>query len=212
MGVTGLGEAAGTASRELSGVLDMGISYGATEAKLVPAKLPIAVLASMGTIVRAFAEIDDMVNLHISNMGEVKEGMAAILLGRTPISGKLKIAAYLAQLRGILKFHDTIFDAEFRELLKVRNVVAHGVLLGKAADKRYAFLTDGQLEPADLKLIRETMSFTAHDFKAYAEQAMTLASSVETSLKLGTLRKTRFQQLLRPHRKSRPKGPSGKRP
>jgi hypothetical protein len=205
-----------TASRELSEGFVMGVSYGATKAKLKPTKLPKTVLTAMGTIVRAFAEIDDMVNLHICNMGEVKEGMATILLGRTPISGKLKIAAYLARLRGIQKFHDSLFDAEFRELLKVRNIVAHGVLLGKTIPGNcYAFLTDGQLEPADLKLTRETMSIGARDFKAYAVQAAETAVAIEKALKLGAWRETRFQQFLRPHRKSQPKvhkGNKRKRP
>jgi hypothetical protein len=190
----------------------MGVTYSATEDKLKPTKLPLPVLASMGAIVRAFAEIDDMINLHICNMGEVKEGVAAILLGRTPISGKLKIAAYLARLRGVSKFHDSLFDFEFRELLKVRNVVAHGALLGKThSGGRYAFLTDGQLEPSDMKLTREVSSFTAVDLKEYADQAMELSSFIESSLKLGAMRRKRFQQSLRAHRKSSPKPRPSKR-
>ena len=184
----------------------MGVTYSATEEKFKPTKLPLPVLASMGAIVRAFAEIDDMINLHICNMAEVKEGMAAILLGRTPISGKLKVATYLAQLRDVSKFHNSLFDTEFRELLKVRNVVAHGTLLGKTvSSNRYAFLTDGQLEPSDMKLTREVSCFSAVDLKEYAAQATQFSSFLESSLKLGNLRRARFQQPLRTHRKSQPK-------
>ena len=122
----------------------------ATESKLFPAKIPDEVYTAMGKIIRAFAEIEDLILLYLCRLAETPESVITLLLGRTPVSAKLKLAQYLARSRGkeTLALHKEIFTKEFSDALKKRNAIAHGTLLGVDENGAYAFKTAKEL-PTD---------------------------------------------------------------
>jgi hypothetical protein len=158
---------------------------------------------SIGRLVRAFAEIEDLINLFISRLANISESKTIVLLGRTPISRKLEIAMYLATMAGpnSVTLHKFIFDSSFLECQKCRNAVAHGILLGKTEDNRFAFLTAETLEPTGSSAIQTVISFKKKDIAVYARHAEQAVPQIEKLLQLSPLREKRLQQPLEPHRK-----------
>lgn len=182
----------------------MGRTYGDKTETLTPAKIPARALNSIGVLTRSFAEIDDLVGFYMLRLTGLREGMLAILINRMPISEKLKRAEDLAKVHGpdFVKAHKVIFDGVFQEILQCRNIVAHGVLLGRTKTNRFAFLTASQLDPMDSKITREVVSYSARDLSMYAADAHALVSHIEHALKLSTLRKRCLPLSLLPHRRS----------
>ena len=109
-------------------------TYGKKPSYLKPAKLPQKTLVEIGRIVRAVAEIEDLVDLHICNLAGLSESKATVLLGKTAITRRLEMAKYLAQMlpQEALDIHNAAFGTvEFLDIVECRNAVAHGKLLGK---------------------------------------------------------------------------------
>jgi hypothetical protein len=177
--------------------------YASEGASVKVAVIPDEMLADIGRLIRAFAEIEDLINWYIFGLAKISEGVGTVMLGRTPLSTKLKIAAYLAKLRGdhFAATHSEIFPPDFFDVLKCRNAGAHGVLLGITEKGGYAFLTSDTREPEGTNVIAEAIMFTPRGIKARAGIAERNVSLLETKLGLSTLREKRRQQGLDPHRK-----------
>lgn len=113
-----------------------------------PAVLSQCALAAIGRVVRAGADLEDVINLWICKLAGMSESQAVILLGRSTISTKLAIAEGLAKLNDppFLAAHKQVFDANMDRLLQCRNAVAHGTLVGKTPDSRYVFRTPKPLD------------------------------------------------------------------
>jgi hypothetical protein len=192
-------------------------SYGSKSEELIQGRIPPAAMTAIGRIVRAFAEIEDIINLHIGKLAGTTEGITAIFLGRMGISAKIQMALYLAQLhrQGAPELHNQLFDVSFSDALACRNAVAHGVFLGKKKVSRaLSFLTSNQLEPIDGNMRREVASFQVSDLKKYALAGEQSIPFFAAHLKLTTLREKRFQLSLLPHRKSKGQdhGSKGQKP
>lgn len=183
------------------------VVYGDKEVPLKPTKLPVKTLTAVGRLIRAFAEIEDMVTLYICNLAEINESRAVVLLGKTAITRRLEMAQYLAQMTGkkITALHSQIWNDGFRAAMTCRNTVAHGVLLGRAPDKRYAFLTAKTEPPTGKSAIQVTVSYRHEDIAAYAKFAEDAIPLIEKHLKLQALRQARLRKPLLPHRKSQPR-------
>jgi|CXWL01.1.fsa_nt_gi hypothetical protein len=194
----------------------MPLAYSSKPSKLKPTTLSSDVLASIGRLVRAFAEIDDLITLYICNLAEISESRAVVLLGRTQASTKLDIAAYLAKMTGvkITALHSEIFGSGYREYRKCRNAVAHGVLLGETEDGQFAFLTSETAEPdaTDKATIQVVYSYSAQIIAIYAQRAEEAIPVITENLKLSSLRQTRLERPLQPHRKGLPQQPNKKKP
>jgi len=187
-------------------------TYSATGGPVTATKLSESTLTEIGRLVRAFAEIEDLITLYICNLAELSESRASILLGRTAITRRLAMAAYLAKTTGpeITALHAQLFNAGFEECLLCRNTVAHGVLVGLTDENRFAFLTDKTEDPLGDSAIRIVISYTHEDIKIYADLAESAIPIITYNLKLETLRDRRLQQSLLPHRKGRiPKSGKG---
>jgi hypothetical protein len=188
----------------------MARNYSATPSKLKAAKLNQKILASIGSLIRAFAEIEDLITLFISNLAGISESKAVVLLGRTNISRKLEIALYLAKMTNqrVTTLHKKLFGSDFSEVLECRNAVAHGVLLGKwnddDKDTLYAFLTSKTEEPTGSSASQVVISFTAERLAEVAQVAEKSIPIVERLLQLEPLRQRRLGQSLGPHRKAQP--------
>lgn len=181
--------------------------YGDKEERFTATKLPTKVLADIGRLIRAFAEIEDLITLYICQLAEINQSRALVLLGKAAITRRLDMAKYLAQMTGpeITAEHTKIFNSGFRDALECRNCVAHGVLLGKTSDGRYAFLTDKTVPTNIESAIQVAISYDAHSIWAYAKVAEQAIPQIEKRLKLQELRAERLQRPLLPHRKAQPR-------
>jgi 7-cyano-7-deazaguanine synthase in queuosine biosynthesis len=181
-------------------------TYASTHESLTPTQLPDNVLISIGRLVRACAEIEDLVTLYICTLTGISQSHAIVLLGRAQASRKLEIASYLAQMLGesVTQVHKSVFNTAFSDVVECRNAVAHGILLGITKDHRFAFLTANTAAPLGPSAIQIAISYNAKDIATYANAAHEAIPLIEKHLKLSALRKIRLQQPLLPHRKAQP--------
>jgi len=186
-------------------------TYGSNQRDVKPAQLPDATLRDIGRLVRACAEIEDIVDLFIASLAELNETRAFIMLGRTAISRRLEIALELAKVRedNALAVHKTAFDAVFNDILECRNAVAHGKLLGKTEDG-FAFLTGNSGPVRDDSKIRIVASYTAATIKEYARVAEARIPQLEAYLKVEGPRSERLRRPLLPHSKAQPQANAGR--
>ena len=100
-------------------------------------------VSGIGNIIREFAEIENIINLHISKLLNVGTNDVVVLLGRSGLRAKLEIARTLAQKvsNHAADLHDELFNDEWRYFVRARNALAHGALLGKCNQERLHFLT-----------------------------------------------------------------------
>lgn len=181
----------------------MVIEYSPETVPLKPAKLGNPEFRAIGRIVRACAEIEDIVTLFIAKVLGIQEGSVAVMLGQTPYSKKLSIAQYLAKIQGgeAIRRYNEVFTEEFSRITTCRNAVAHGVMLGKSADGRWAFLTAKREEPVIGSAVQIVISYTTSDLQLHAKGAEWAVSVMESVLAVQELRSKRHGRPLLPHRK-----------
>jgi hypothetical protein len=157
-------------------------------------------------LIRACAEIEDLIALFICNLAEISASKAIVLLGRTAVTRRVEIAEYLASMIGphCTALHRQNFDAAFWEILSCRNAVAHGVLMGRDKEGRYAFLTSKTAETEVPSAIQIVESYLQSDIEIYAKAAEVAIPLFVKNLKLEPLRAERLARPLFPHRKGRP--------
>jgi hypothetical protein len=196
------------------GVFAMDRIYSSTPSKLKRITLTPKTLESIGRLVRACAEIEDLITLHICDLASISETHAAVLLGRTTISKRLEIGAYFAKLTGekAQRLFEGVFDPALTQILECRNATAHGVLLGETEDGRIAFLTAQTLDPVGSTASKVVISYRPEDIEDIAKAAESAIPTVEKWLKLSTFREKRLEQVLAPHRKGQPQPKPRKRP
>lgn len=193
----------------------MARAYASKPSKLTAAALPCEVLLSIGRLVRACAEMEDIVTLYICRLSDVSEGRALILLGRSTFRQRLEIAKYFATAKGkaTLALHKRCFPPDLQEILSCRNTVAHGTLLGQNEEGDFAFLTTNPLAPVDSYVRHVVESYSAESISAYATLVEEAIPGLEAHLSVGALRQKRLRQHLLPHRKAQPAPrPKRKRP
>ena len=190
--------------------------YSSTSAEIRATTLPKAVMSSIGELIRAFAEIEDSLNIYIYDLAKTPEAAAIIMVGRTPMSQKNKIAEALSSLHDDKTIDLTkrlFLGPELAEAKLCRNAVAHGVLLGEWGDApNYAFLTDKSLDAVSYYMRREVVSYDADTVRHHANYAAHWSKHISEVLGLGPLREKRLRQPLLPHRRGQKtnggKGPS----
>lgn len=182
-------------------------TYGSKELEVKPADLPNEVLLAIGCLVRAVAEMEDILDLFIGNLAGLSESRTTIMLGRTAISRKLETAHELAKTREdkALEHFKTAFDEGFNDILECRNVVAHGKFLGKT-EEGYAFLTANPGPVRDDSKIRIVVSYSARTIVALAHLAEIRLPEMERYLQLEERRAERLLRPLLPHSKAQPRG------
>jgi len=175
------------------------------------AKLDRGTYQRIGELVRAFAEIEDIVSLYLYRLAGVSESMGSVMLGRTPISTRISQLEYIARLHGedAAELHAELFDKRFTDTLKCRNVVAHGVFVGKGEcdgrDLGYAFTTSDTVEPNTPMLTANT--FICYKYESIAQTASyakKLVTQLTDALGVLALREGRYEMPLYSHPKSRP--------
>jgi hypothetical protein len=163
-------------------------------------------LQAIGRLVRACAEIEDVVNLHMCALAEISEGHSVLLLGRTAVSQKLKISGVFAVARGgnaKADFDECFGQVGFADMMRCRNTVAHGVLLGITNSGQIAFRVTEPTETTAQLVALQVNAYKATDLVGFALGAEAIIPQIENRLGLQGRHETRLAQALRPHRKSR---------
>lgn len=182
----------------------MGRTYGDGHVELTPTALPDTTLADIGRLVRACAEIEDIVDLFISNLAEISEIRMAILLGKTAITRRITIAEQLAATRkdAASKVCSALFDEPYRDAIDCRNAVAHGSLLGSCPSGLFYFLTSHLGGSSEQTTSRQVFAYAPHAIAEHAITAVHLVEKFEQLAKVGASRAERLQQPLAPHPKA----------
>jgi hypothetical protein len=186
----------------------MGRIYSSEPSKLKRAKLTQPVLLAIGRLVRAMAEIEDMVDLFICNLADLSETKTTILLGRTAVTRRLEIAEALAATRNdaALAIYKAAFTDYYFDLVDCRNAVAHGTLLGKNQRGELCFLTSNQSKPHGETARRLVLSYRPEHIIAHAKAAEEELPQFEQLLQVEALRAERLQRPLAPHPKGQKQG------
>ena len=178
-------------------------TYSDKAQQLEQAELSDAFLLSVGRLVRAFAEIEDILTLHICKLLGTTESKGIIVLGRTGFNKKVEIAQFLGKLTGAetVKIHQSIFDDAFKDASAARNAVAHGSLVGKTADGFYTFRTVDATGHDGASATLKTLGLREGDVANYATMAGLIITSCKSKLLLASSPDKRHELLLQPHHK-----------
>ena len=104
------------------------------------------------------------------------------------------------------ELHKTTFTDDFWSIIGCRNAVAHGVLMGKTDEGRFAFLTVKTADTDIASAIQIVESYSTDDIKHLAAAALEAVPKMEEHLKLRALREERRTRPLSPHRKAQKNG------
>jgi hypothetical protein len=169
---------------------------------VAPAVLSKPAFAAIGRIVRACADLEDVLNLWICKLSGITEAQSTALLGRSPISTKLAIAEGLAKLcrEGEIELHKLVFDSNMTRLLGCRNAVAHGTLVGKTKQGRYVFRTAHTLGYDRDSVAVRAEAYDTKTLAAIARISENRIAAMSGVLGLGSLRRRRNWRRLPEHR------------
>jgi hypothetical protein len=183
--------------------------YSATASSVRPYKLTQKQLLGIGRLIRACAEIEDITTLHMCELADITEGQSLVFLGRAARSQKLRIAETFAKARGgktAEAFASCFDNDEYRAIIRCRNAVAHGLLLGLTDQNKIAFRVADVVGTDGLTISILVNSFEKHSFETFAKMAEDAIPQLERILGLGALRQKRRELGLDPHRKAPPQG------
>jgi hypothetical protein len=178
-------------------------TYGTDFEELTPAKLDDRALIAIGRLIRACAEVEDIIGLFICNLAEINPSKAHVLIGKSPISRKIEVARYLAKM-GTKKAQELAswaLNDQLQTILTIRNTVAHGVLMGRTKDDQWSFLTAKTEDPEGTSAIQVVGSFTTEYLEMVADAAETSIPTLEDHLSVKDARAERTARPLAPHRK-----------
>lgn len=185
----------------------MPATYSATGSNIRPYRLTYHQLAAIGRMMRACAEIEDIATLYLYRLADLVEGTGMLLVGRIAITNKVRLIGQFAKARGPdhVRLYKQAFDNEhFRDLLKCRNTVAHGYLLGLTDSNEIAFQVQETQGFEGQKLYTTINAYGHDDFKNLARMAEGIIPQMEEALGLKALREKRQQPTLTAHIKSQP--------
>lgn len=183
--------------------------YASTPSSVKPYSLTDDELLDIGRLVRACAEIDDIINLQLYNLADITEGAGIILLGRMPTSARLKLVEAFATSKGPeqVELYRQAFDNDnYRAIIRCRNTVAHGSLMGVTDNDLVAFQVQETQEVGDNKVITTVNAYSHDAFRQFARQAENIIPQMEKAFGLEASREKRRGPTLSPHSKSQQKG------
>ena len=184
-------------------------------ATLTPVKeLPDEALLAIAKIVRACADLEDVLNLWISKLAGTGQAKAAVLLGRSNISTKIAVAEGLANLSGTksLRLHKAAFEDNISKLLTCRNAVAHGVCIGRDEEGSYGFMTNTTVSYEGIDLRRRADAYTVEELQEVARVGAMRVEFMDELLELQPLRDKRQWQHVPVLRVDRPQDKKASKP
>lgn len=185
-------------------------TYGSTHETAAPIPLSDEVLLGIGRLVRAFAEIEELLTLFISALAKINQSQAVIMLSRAQLSRRLSMAEQLATLSGgkpLERYNLCFGSAAFKDAHTCRNVMAHGIYLGVDSAGMLAFLTDKTDAPVGASTMQLVACYQPETILSWSKWAAENIEPMAEALGLKPWLKRHQPQPLLPHRKGRlPKG------
>ena len=177
-------------------------TYASTPTGLTPGMIDDDVLLAIGRLVRACAELEDMLMLFICNLSGLSEAKTVVMLGRMPVSQRIEIAGRLAALYGqtvALEIHELCFDVNYKELVDCRNDVVHGVFLGYDEGGALAFLAQRASGVSEAAVRQQVASYSPAQIKEAADLTEERVRDYPAILKIEKKRAARARRMLFPH-------------
>jgi hypothetical protein len=168
----------------------------------------------IGVVICACAELENILDHFLTEVSGILRGQLMVLLGRASTATKLRVAQRLAVVRGEhwpTLYHESFEHPTYRGLIKFRNSVAHGWLLGLTDAGQIAFEI---LEPTeDVEVVITTVSaYPPEALAEYATVSLQVVRILEERLGARASREARRALPLHPHRKAKNQGrPQAKR-
>jgi hypothetical protein len=187
----------------------MPIAYSSKSSSIRPYALTDEQHAAIGRLVRACAEIEDIINLRLASLAGVLEGIVLVFLGRTAITRRLELLKLISEGKGetaIGLFKQAFDNDDFRDIFGVRNTVAHGRLMGVTDENRIAFSV---CETQGIDSVKVHMTVNTYNHEAFAilaAMAEDVIPQMEAAFGLTALREKRRGPTIAPHNKTLPKG------
>lgn len=180
-------------------------NYSDKGSPLKPAAIDDATHLAMGKIVRCVAEVETLVIFYFMSLTGMNESQALAAIGQNQISANIQKCAALAALKGpeFVKAHEATFNQVWRDLLFMRNVIAHSRLLGMTNDGDLAFLVLKDPPPnSGSAAVYNVACYPPKAFKAWAEIATTVETAMLNNHQLEPWLKTSPRQETGPHPKA----------
>jgi len=174
-----------------------------------PADLTSEMHQAAGRIMRAVAHIDDALTIYLSSLTGSSDNHTIVLLGRVQIGDKLAKIQYLSKMQGgeVAKVQENFFQSQaFKDVVKIRNILAHSYLLGVTNDGDYCFLAVSDLfDPVEGNAVSKIFTYSTKAILLNADNAETLASRMANWPMVSTSRQARIENGVQPNPKAVPK-------
>ena len=194
----------------------MPITHSPETVELEAVELGDPEILAIGRLVRSCALIEDACHSYLSFVTKAATATITILLGQLGISKKLSLAQNFAKIRGPeeQETYAKLFDPErLAEVLRCRNAVVHGFLLGRWPSGKWAFETTTTTGGDEADTVSVTViSLSSNDLRAYAVWAADIASKASAHPYVVAQRKARQSTPLQPSRKNQQKKRQGGSP
>lgn len=176
--------------------------------KMSQEKITEDAFVAIGRIVRACADLEDVLNLWICKLSGLSEAASTAILGRTNISTKKSLALALAKLKGeaFVELHNTAFDDNMSRLLTCRNAVAHGAYTGRTDDGKWSFLTATTVAYENGGLSKQSLAYSTEALAQIANAGTIKIGAMDRLLGLKPWRDKRQWQDLAVHPEDQRKG------
>lgn len=151
-------------------------------------------LLAIGRIIRGCAEIEDIVSVHLCQVADISEGQLLVLLGRSTLRSKIDMAEKLAKVKSEAAWNAhkaCLKHPEFEKLIRCRNAIAHGILLGQS-EGLIVLRTATAARTNDDMVTIQAQRFAPSDLVTYANLAEELIPQFDTFLRTKALREERL--------------------
>ena len=185
-------------------------NYGSKRVYLKREPLPDEALLFIAKLIRAWAEIEFVIDLYLQDIMSLTDSEILLLLGRQNISSKMGLAAKLAKLKGKRAYQryrkafapPAPASEYFALSLKYRNVVAHGKYVGVDSEGKYCFLTKDIIEYTKGRADTEAHAFPPDTLKRIALFSEGIPQLLVSLFRLESLYRKSMPSLLGPHPKA----------
>ena len=178
--------------------------YPTTPPKLSQPPLPDELIALIGRMVRAIADVENLVTLYIIKLTNLTESQAVVLLGRLALKSRIDTAGKLARLSGPDE-HDSFkaaFGHDMGRVIECRNALTHGIYLGADEKGQFFFRTDKESEIQTEILGLTTTGYSIDSIRTHVEAVEGHLLGLAERLQLEGMLQVRQQTRLVPHRKA----------
>lgn len=179
--------------------------YGKDIVDIIPGKMLRSEYTAIGRLVRACAELEDILNHWIAKLSVTPPQNLYLLLGTTPVSKKLELAWEFAQVSGTQfeQLHRNSFKHEaWDDVFATRNFLCHAVFQGRTKQGLLVFRTSKIIGRRQGHVMFSVECISAGMIEALAKVAEHAIPSLERDLGVAASREGLRQKTAGPHPKA----------